>query len=527
MDFNLRNAITAFQNGKPVIIMDDEERENEGDLCLPAEYVEPEDILFFLKYTTGSLCIACNPLRIDELRLKRIKNNTDPNGTPFTVSVDLKESYGTTTGVSAFDRSKTIKAIANEKFDADAFTKPGHIQPLRASPKGLIYRQGHTEASVELCKIAGVYPACMIAELMFREGEKAGEMMRLNDCIQFGKEHNIPVIRIQDILLALENPEALLPIKIGNNVVNTRIRVYNYDGCEYITVIKGNVTNKENVFLRVHSECVTGDIFRSEKCDCGYQLQNALKRLENEDCGVIIYIKGHEGRGIGIHNKIKCYSLQDKGNCDTVVANTKLYLPPDDRSFDYIQNILNSLNIKTVILHTNNPKKINSIHSYVGKIQPFDGNKTLHNQNYLIVKHTKLFNKRLKIGLVYTSFWHKEDVDTMVNICRKFFNQHQYEIVECAVPGSYELVRGAQHLIDQRCSVVIVLGILLKGETDHYKYIAKAVSYGLMKLQLSEKVSIVNGLLTCLTLDQIKDRVSGPKSCVEQWCQTAITMANI
>ncbi len=389
---NLEKAIHAFQNGKPVIIMDDKDRENEGDLCLPAQFVTKSSVNFFLRNSTGMICVACNPQRVQDLKLSPMTlDNTDPNGTPFTISVDLDRRYGTSTGVSSGDKAKTVAAIADLTKKAEDFTRPGHIFPLRSNAKGLYGRKGHTESSVELCILSGVYPACMIAELMFTNGENEGDMMRDDDCLKFAKQHDIPMITVEDIIKGLPEPQALLPIQLDTIVFGTTIKVYN-DNCKYIVIKKGDVKNKSDIFLRIHSECITGDIFRSARCDCGSQLEETLKQLKNRDSGILIYIMGQEGRGIGFENKLLAYNIQDNENLDTVESNHKLYLPEDCRSYEYLPVILEDLGIKSVILHTTNPNKINAMQKYTSLIVNFTGKQTSHNTNYLRVKLDKLHN---------------------------------------------------------------------------------------------------------------------------------------
>lgn len=526
--YDIEAAIEAFKKGKPVIIMDDEERENEGDICLPAEFVTPE-FVFFAKQNSGRVCVSINPLRAEELNLTPMtSNNTDPNGTPFTITVDLDSKYGITTGVSTSDLSKTIKALADLSYKAEDFTRPGHVDPLKASPLGLRGRQGHTESSVDLCKLAGVYPACLIAELMYVEGEKKGQMMRADGCIEFGRKWNMPIVRIKDILERLPSPEADLPVKVDDNICeDTKIKVYNDGKINYCVLIKGDPSGKENVFFRAHSECLTGDVFKSQRCDCYSQLQKGLKLLSESTDGILVYIRGHEGRGIGLEHKIQAYALQQTGNFDTVSANNELYLPTECRNYNYLPFILDDLKIKSVVLHSNNPDKLSSIKKYVSRVQPFLGEKTKFNEKYLEVKAEKLHNKpKRRIGLVYGNTWHKEKMNHMVEQVRKFFaNNKEFELIEKTVPAAFELVMGSSTLMDCDCKAVIALGILRKGDTHHYEYIADAVSKGLMDLQIRTKIPVIYGLLTCLNDQQIDDRVTGPKNAVDDWCRAATEMA--
>ena len=521
---NLTTAIESFKEGRPIIIMDDDTRENEGDLCMPASVVTDVDVLFFLKYSTGLLCVACSPLRIDELDLPpMIAHNTDPQKTPFTVSIDLDRKYGTTTGVSAQDKAKTIKALGDPNMKRTDFSRPGHIFPLRASPKGLAYRRGHTEASVELCKLANVYPACLIAELMNPDGT----MSRLKECREFSSQHKIPLITVKDIQKEISIVTASLPIMISETTADFQISSYTPNNSEhYVILSKGDLHGKSNVPLRVHSECLTGDVFHSARCDCGSQLSRALEMLHESEVGLLIYVRGQEGRGIGLENKIRAYGLQDTGDYDTYSANEALHLPLDCRNYDGIATILERIGIQSVILYTENPLKVESLSRYVSKCVPLPGVVTPHNQDYVKTKHEMCVHmKKKRIGIAYTTAWHTQHVQHMVKQCRTHLT-NDVDIVERAVSGSFELVMGAKKLFDQGCDSVIVLGILLKGETNHFEAIVSAVSQGVMTLQLSEKKPIIYGVLSCYTQEQIEARVMGNKNATREWCMAAINMIN-
>ena len=537
----LSTAIHAFTQGLPVVIMDDTDRENEGDLCYPAFAVTEANVLFSLKASTGILCVACSPQRIDELGLPPMvqsEKSTDPNKTPFTVTVDLLPEFGVTTGVSVADKCKTIRALADPQRKGSDFSRPGHIFPLRASPKGLFGRQGHTEASVELCKLAQVYPACLIAELMNADGT----MSRILECREFCDTHHIPFVSVKDILEGLQLREARLPIAISNSTVDWKISYYQPEaGISCVLLSRGELRGKKNVPLRIHSECLTGDVFASARCDCGSQLQRALAMLSNQEHGLLIYVRGHEGRGIGLGNKILAYTLQDAGEHDTCTANLALGLPLDCRRYEFVPDILARLGILSVDLLSDNLEKEKALGAYLDKMVPFEGAKTLHNANYIAIKKTLHGErsppvpsslsqpKRLpKVGLAYTTAWHAESVGHMVNQCRNYLapvgGLRRADIVERTVSGSFELVMGANHLFEAGCDSVIVIGILQKGETYHFEAIVSSVSVGVMNLQLDRKKPLIYGVLTCYTDDQIKERVYGSKNAVLAWCQAALDM---
>lgn len=531
--YNLQIAINAFKEGKPVIIMDDDTRENEGDLCMPASFVTDTDVLFFLKYSTGLLCVACSPLRIEELELPpMIIDNTDPQKTPFTVSVDLNRKYGTTTGVSAQDKAKTIRALGDPNMKASDFCRPGHIFPLRASPQGLYGRQGHTEASVELCKLANVYPACLIAELMNPDGT----MCRLKECQQFSNQHNIPLITVKQIQDEISMFTSKLPVTLNEKTTEFTISTFNASNDQhYVILSKGNLQGQKDVPLRIHSECLTGDVFHSARCDCRSQLDAALHMLYESERGVLIYVRGHEGRGIGLSHKIKAYSLQDTGNYDTYTANTALHLPLDCRHYEGVTTILDRMGIQSVILYTENSIKIQELAPYISKCLPLPGIVTSYNQKYIqckssgsymknISKDTSTDSKKKKIGIAYTTSWHTQHVKHMLEECRSYLAKYPVDIIERPVSGSFELVMGAHMLFQQGCDCVIVVGILLKGETHHFEAIISAVSQGIMSLQIEERKPIIFGVLACYNQDQIDDRVYGKKNAVEDWCKAAVDM---
>lgn len=518
----LTQAITAFKTGKPVIIMDDDTRENEGDVCLPAAAATPELVRFILRASTGLLCVACSPRRINELDLTpMVMNNTDPHGTPFTVSVDLDPKYGTTTGVSIYDRARTIQALADPTKNANDFTRPGHIFPLRASPQGLSGRRGHTEASVELCKLAGVDPVCLIAELMNEDGT----MARLSECRAFAEKHELPLISINQIAMALTMPRARLPI----NAMDLTITTYSpRPDINYIVLSKGDLQGKTHVPLRIHSECLTGDVFGSQRCDCRSQLDQALGRMRSSEVGLLIYIRGHEGRGIGLDNKIRAYALQDAGTHDTCTANLALHLPLDNRMYTEIPTILERLGVQSVDIYTQNPHKIQAVGKYLGDVHPEQGQETSENHSYLEAKKvlmtslTPPISRPKKIGLAYTRTWHTASVTHMVEQCRTYLKD--YPLMERSVSGSFELTMGARALMEAGCDVVITLGILLKEETEHFDAVLASVTQGLTSLQLMTGKPVVFGILACYTKQQIEARVFGDKNHVKDWCDAAIDM---
>ncbi len=388
-------AIEDILNGKMVIVVDDQDRENEGDLVCAAEKVTPEIINFMAKEGRGLICLTMLPERLKELDIQLMTtNNTDPKGTAFCVSIDAHPKYGITTGISAYERATTIKLTVSPEAKPQDFVRPGHVFPLMAKKGGVLERTGHTEASVDLARLANLYPAGVICEIM----KEDGTMARLPDLMEFAKKHNLKIITIADLVkyrlkkekLVSREAESFLPTKYGV------FKIYGYkslvDNTEHVALVMGEVREDEPVFVRVHSECLTGDIFGSLRCDCQNQLHLALKKIAEEGKGVLVYMRGHEGRGIGIINKLKAYRLQDEGY-DTVEANHKLGFNADLRDFGTGAQILLDLGVRKMKLMTNNPRKIVALEGFGLEIVervPIVTQTNPHNEKYIKAKKDKL-----------------------------------------------------------------------------------------------------------------------------------------
>ncbi len=392
---SVEEALEDIRKGKPVIVVDDPDRENEGDLVVAAEKVTPQIINFMAKYGRGLICLALTPQRCDELDLYPMAHrNTDPKGTYFCVSIDAHPKYGTTTGISAYDRAKTIKLAISPSAKPSDFIRPGHVFPLRARPGGVLERAGHTEASVDLARLAGLYPAGVLCEIM----KDDGTMARLPDLVEFAKRHDLKIITIADLIRYRLKKERLVERVASANLPtpwgNFKVHAFKYKltGQEHVALTMGEWEEDEPVLVRVHSECLTGDVFKSLRCDCRPQLERALEMISKEGKGVLVYILGHEGRGIGIANKIKAYALQDEGY-DTVSANEKLGYPADLRDYGVGAQILLDLGVRKMKLITNNPRKIVALEGFGLKIVervPLKVEPNPHNRIYLQTKRDKM-----------------------------------------------------------------------------------------------------------------------------------------
>ena len=389
---SVENAIDHFKNGKMVIIVDDEGRENEGDIALPAQDCNPEDINFMATVARGLICTPLDGSIIDKLDLEpMVSQNTESMGTAFTVSVDASNDIES--GISAKDRSNTVKKLANGKSQKSDFVKPGHIFPLRYQKGGVLVRAGHTEGSVDLVKLSGKTPAAVICEVMNEDGT----MARGDDLKIISEKFNMPIVSIEDIIayrIAKENlvekiVETKLPTKFGEfDVIGFKSKV---DKSEPIALVKGKISEDKTTLVRVHSECVTGDILESIKCDCGDQLNMSLEQISKSDSGVFLYMR-QEGRGIGLLNKLRAYKLQDQG-MDTVDANLSLGFPMDLRSYGIGAQILREIGVKKIELLTNNPKKVIGLEGFgleIESTKKISAKKRPENKDYLKTKVEKM-----------------------------------------------------------------------------------------------------------------------------------------
>ena len=388
----VENAIAAIARGELVVVVDDQDRENEGDLILAASRASREAVAFMLRHTSGILCASLSPQRLADLNLPlMVADNTESHRTAFTITVDYR--HGTTTGISAADRSATLRALADSAVGAADFARPGHIFPLRHQEGGVLRRRGHTEAASDLARLAGLGPYGVLSEIVNRDGSVANRA----ELEAFAREHDLAMISVADLVLYRRRHEKLVE-PIGEARLPTQhgtfsLRAYRslYDGNEHIALVKGPITDAPTL-VRVHSECVTGDLFGSARCDCGAQLDAAMAKIAETGSGILVYLRGHEGRGIGLAHKLQAYRLQDQGR-DTVEANLELGLPIDARSYDIGAQILTDLGVTSIRLMSNNPLKFTELDGYDLKVVervPLVTTPTIENWRYLVTKQRRL-----------------------------------------------------------------------------------------------------------------------------------------
>lgn len=391
---SIEDAVAAVGRGEIVVVVDDEDRENEGDLIMAAEHATPEAITFFVRYTSGVICAPLTGERLDELDIPlMVRDNTEAQRTAFTYSVDFV--HGTSTGISAADRALTLRGLVDPATKPTDVARPGHIFPLRYAEGGVLKRAGHTEAAVDLARMAGCYPAGVLCEIVNDDGT----MARVPDLVEFCREHDLLLISIAQLIRYRRRNEKLVR-RVGEAHIPTKwgeflCVVYEsmLDGEQHVAMVRGSVAGERDVMVRVHSECLTGDVFGSMRCDCGVQLDGAMARIAEEERGVIVYLRGHEGRGIGLGHKIRAYNLQEAEGLDTIDANRALGLPVDSREYGIGAQILNDLGITTMQLITNNPSKFGGLEGFgleiTGRVSiPTEPN--IHNERYLRTKKDQM-----------------------------------------------------------------------------------------------------------------------------------------
>ncbi|MFD7749238.1 bifunctional 3,4-dihydroxy-2-butanone-4-phosphate synthase/GTP cyclohydrolase II [Streptomyces sp. NPDC059698] len=391
----VEQAVRDIAAGRPVVVVDDEDRENEGDLVIAAEKATPEIVAFMMSECRGLICAPMESDELERLELPQmVAENTESMQTAFTVSVDASAAHGVTTGISAADRAATLRMLAGGVAGPGDFVRPGHVFPLRARPGGVLVRNGHTEAAVDLARLAGLRPAGAIVEIAGEDGV----MLRLPELIPFARKHGLTIISIEDLIAYRRSNEPVvrreaatrLPTAFGD------FTAYGYrsivDGVEHVALVHGEIGDGEDVLVRLHSECLTGDVFQSQRCDCGPQLHASMRRITEAGRGVVVYLRGHEGRGIGLLSKLRAYELQERG-VDTLDANLELGLPADARDYAAGAQILKDLGVTGLRLMTNNPEKTEALVRHglaVTGREPMPVQAGEHNLRYLRTKRDRM-----------------------------------------------------------------------------------------------------------------------------------------
>ncbi|MEV4340271.1 bifunctional 3,4-dihydroxy-2-butanone-4-phosphate synthase/GTP cyclohydrolase II [Streptomyces sp. NPDC049590] len=391
----VEQAIADIAAGRPVVVVDDENRENEGDLVVAAEKITPEIVAFMMSECRGLICAPMEGEELDRLRLPQmVEDNTESMKTAFTVSVDATAAHGVSTGISAADRATTLRLLASGTAGPSDFVRPGHVFPLRARAGGVLARNGHTEAAVDLARLAGLRPAGAIVEIAGEDGR----MLRLPELIPFARKHGLTIISIEDLIAYRRGSEPTVRREAATRLPTRHgtFTAYGYrstvDGVEHVALVHGDLGDGRDVLVRVHSECLTGDVFGSLRCDCGPQLDTALGRIQEEGRGVVVYLRGHEGRGIGLLSKLRAYELQEQGH-DTLDANLELGLPADARDYGAGARILADLGVREVRLMTNNPDKTDALRRHGIEVtgrEPMPVQAGEHNLRYLRTKRDRM-----------------------------------------------------------------------------------------------------------------------------------------
>ncbi|CAG7587417.1 bifunctional 3,4-dihydroxy-2-butanone-4-phosphate synthase/GTP cyclohydrolase II [Rhodococcus opacus] len=421
----ISDAVTALANKGMVLVVDDEDRENEGDLIMAAEYASTDAVAFFLEHTSGFLCVAIDDARADKLGLDlMVPDNTEAHKTAFLISVDYR--HGTTTGISAGDRGATIRALADPALHSADLARPGHVMPLLAKPGGVLERPGHTEAGVDLCRMAGLSGAALLCEIVTPDRR---EMMRRDDLEQLAAQHSIPMISIAELrawrsrtdgMWRSRTERTVTPLRhnaarsentvlrSGRSTLPTEVGTFDAlayqapgDGVEHMALVMGDVAAVDAPLVRLHSECITGDLAGSLRCDCGPQFRSAMSAIAEAGAGVLIYLRGHEGRGIGLGHKLRAYELQQHEGLDTIDANVSLGLPVDSRDYRVACEILDDLGVGGVRLMTNNPDKVRALGDHgitVAEQIPHESSPTAYNRSYLTTKRDRMGHTLQRLG---------------------------------------------------------------------------------------------------------------------------------
>jgi len=577
-------AVRTFARGDFVLVMDDFDRENECDLIVLGETLTAAQMAFMIKHSTGIICVVADKPRLESFGLyPAARQNSDKNATNFYVATDYLPT--TTTGVSARDRCETVRAFCRPESKAEDFSKPGHMFPLCPRPGGVLERGGHTESAYDLCRLAGKQTVAAIGELMREDGE----MMRLEECMAFSRTHGIPLISVDELrrwtrehgvtehpaftrcvsgsTSSVPVPEdacsevcgacstCTIPVRSRSFEKGMRLQMFQInDGLpvEVVAAIKGDIEGQADVAVRLHSECFTGDILRSAKCDCGLQLEKFFRVMEREPFAVLLYIRGHEGRGIGLSAKLDAYRLQSEQNLDTVDSNVRLGFKPDLRSYDAIAQVLVKLGIRSVRLFTNNPEKIKAVEAALPTAHaPLRTAPLASNREYLRTKEERMEHlttmdeeteaeqpaERIewpRFGdyagfrvVLVAAAWNKECTGQMVQGCEAMLLAAKCAVTTVEVPGALDLVAGCRAAIKQECTpnAVVALGTYVRGDTDTTQMQYQATVNALQQLNVTSPVPVISGVVFCNSQEDALKRSSSALG--GEWAKNALQMVSM
>jgi len=543
----VQSCLDSLKRGEFIIVADDQE----SHLAMAAQHVTDARVTFMIRNSTGivSACLDQERLEGFGLHPATSSSSTCQSGANLYVSTDYIQSG--IAGGSAKGRAATLRGLCDTSNGPIMFSKPGSTIPMRASRGGVLECPRHAEAVYDLCRLSDLTPVGALTQLMTQDGNLSG----IEDARQFAEVHKIPVLLIEQLCqhrrrcisstgVAAPTLETESKLWIEDVEAECMIRVYSVADpkVEVVAICKGDVSGAEGVPVRVHSECFTGDILGSKRCDCGQQLHKFLRIMNAETCGVLLYIRGHEGRGIGLSNKIRAYKLQDEG-LDTVEANLKLGLPVDQRTYDDSLAVIRLLGVKSVRLYTNNPDKMQALEPITKEVIALASVPCERNMFYLNTKLRKLKHRtvletfklppmnaeasKVRIGVVY-AMWNKYFVDELLREAEMELDRKGVQHSKMAVPGANELISGARALLKRRCfDSIIVLGLLIRGSTDLYEATCGAVMTGLTELNASQDTPVITGVLMCRDEDQAHERTHGKDNPAKAWADTALHMALI
>lgn len=550
--WHVKEALAALSRGEFCMVTDSKDG---CGLILAAQHATTERLAFMIRYSTGIINVVADKRRLESFGLHPASNQGKSINSNAYVSTDFTPSA--TTGASAKDRAGTILAFCDESNPSSSFSKPGHVFPYCAREEDVcdFGIAGHADLAYSLCKLSGQVPVGAFAELMRDDGE----MFRHDDCLRFAQEHGISTMSRDQLMdyrrsCAVSKAEPAAPVTLASESMilvdeiqeECRLQIYatSRPDAEVVAVIKGQVEGKERVPVRVHSECFTGDILGSKRCDCGQQLHRFLQIINEKPRGILIYVRGHEGRGIGLANKIKAYKIQDDEGLDTVDANLRLGFDVDMRCYKETLAVLQHIGMRSICLFTNNPEKVTEFAQLTAEVQALPSIPCPRNLGYLQTKQAKCGHRtvletfklpepkeqvvlKAKVGIVYTS-WNEYFVNELLREAQSTLKDRVAKVTKMKVPGASELVSGARAMLKKnKPDAVIVLGVLIRGASDTYEPTCNAVVNGLTSLNASQDVPVIQGLLMCRDDEQARERSHGSNNPARAWAETAIHMVSI